>query len=449
MVTCTLTSGTTAASWNVWYDASAITTGKKLTVTNTQTLSGTDGQTMTFPAASTTLAGLGTTQTFTGANTFNNANVLAGAATMAVFNTTATNLSIGGAATTFNLGGTPTTGVTANIFANATASAQSKTLNIGTAGVSGSLTAINLGSAVSGATNTLRFNITPASDATGDLYYRNSSGNVSRLGIGSGTQVLGVSGGLPAWVAAATGTIGGSIASNQIAVGSGANTISGSSGFTATGGVVLMNNGALGSGATTAYQVNTSNVGLMQFAVDRFFKTNGAGLLSSTSPDGIVISADNNTQHVDILANGNVGIGVITPTSQLHTSGTVRFAAFGAGTLTSDASGNITSISDVRLKKDIKPSYVGLKEVMKLQPITYRWNEKSGNEMDSTYTGFAAQNVQENIQNGTGKFVGKDGVDYLTLQDRAILAALTNAIKEQQSEILKLKKEITKLKKKN
>jgi hypothetical protein len=37
------------------------------------------------------------------------------------------------------------------------------------------------------------------SDATGDIYYRNASGNLTRLGIGTTGQVLGVNSGLPAW----------------------------------------------------------------------------------------------------------------------------------------------------------------------------------------------------------------------------------------------------------
>lgn len=36
-------------------------------------------------------------------------------------------------------------------------------------------------------------------DATGDIYYRNSGGTISRLGVGSNTQVLTLSGGLPSW----------------------------------------------------------------------------------------------------------------------------------------------------------------------------------------------------------------------------------------------------------
>ena len=48
-----------------------ILNGKTLTANNSITLSGTDSTTMTFPAASATVAGLGTTQTFTAAQTFN------------------------------------------------------------------------------------------------------------------------------------------------------------------------------------------------------------------------------------------------------------------------------------------------------------------------------------------------------------------------------------------
>ena len=85
-----------------------------------------------------------------------NTSVL-GSATFSAFNTVTTNLSIGGAATTFNLGGTPTSTLTANIFTNATASGSTKTINIGTAGASGSTTTMNFGSS-SSTNNTFTFN---------------------------------------------------------------------------------------------------------------------------------------------------------------------------------------------------------------------------------------------------------------------------------------------------
>lgn len=50
-----------------------------------------------------------------------------------------------------------------------------------------------------------------SSGATGDIYYRDSSGNFTRLGIGSTDQVLKVAGGLPVWGSAGGGgTPGGS-----------------------------------------------------------------------------------------------------------------------------------------------------------------------------------------------------------------------------------------------
>ena len=45
-----------------------------------------------------------------------------------------------------------------------------------------------------------------ASGATGDIHYRDSSGNFVRLGIGSTNDVLTVSGGLPSWQAGGSGS---------------------------------------------------------------------------------------------------------------------------------------------------------------------------------------------------------------------------------------------------
>jgi hypothetical protein len=62
--------------------------------------------------------------------------------------------------------------------------------------------------------------MTLGSDGTGDIYYRNSGGVLTRLAIGSSTNVLTVSGGLPAWTAAAGGgnvTGPGSATANDIA----------------------------------------------------------------------------------------------------------------------------------------------------------------------------------------------------------------------------------------
>jgi hypothetical protein len=125
------------------------------------------------------------------------------------------------------------------------------------------------------------------------------------------------------------------------------------------------------------------------------------------------------------LSTGNIGIGTSTPTAQLSTTGTVRFSNFGAGTLQTDANGNLSVSSDERLK-NIQGSFnAGLSQIELLNPILYQWKPETGYDTSSTYAGFSAQNVQSAIPEA----VGQDGHGYLTLQDRPLIAAAVNAIK--------------------
>jgi hypothetical protein len=95
-------------------------------------------RTYTFPNITGTLATTATlTQTFTGTTTFSGTFTASG--------------------TTTTLG-SGTGAITANVGSGATTNGTTKTVNIGTAGVSGSITNINIGSAVSGATGTATIN---------------------------------------------------------------------------------------------------------------------------------------------------------------------------------------------------------------------------------------------------------------------------------------------------
>ena len=49
-------------------------------------------------------------------------------------------------------------------------------------------------------------------------------------------------------------------------------------------------------------------------------------------------------------SNGYVGVGAPNPSAQLHTNGSVRFQGLGMGSLQTDANGNVSASSDVRLK---------------------------------------------------------------------------------------------------
>jgi hypothetical protein len=115
-------------------------------------------------------AGITSIMTLFGDGALTITGAITGAATQNVFNTVSTTLNFAGAATTLAIGNTATAAQTVNMFTastgastynfatGATANATTKTINIGTAGVSGSTTVVNIGSAVSGAVNTLQLN---------------------------------------------------------------------------------------------------------------------------------------------------------------------------------------------------------------------------------------------------------------------------------------------------
>lgn len=170
--------------------------------------------------------------------------------------------------------------------------------------------------------------------------------------------------------------------------------------------------------------------------------------------------------HIDAQTNGGTAIevdgGGIT-TDSLTASATVRantsFNANGTAGISSSGiicSGTFTSVlgivtactavSDARLKMGIRPYRAGLNQILKLHPALYEMNSDgqriTGLPATMELAGFIGQDVQKTIPKAVGSET-HDGVDYLTVEDRPILAALVNAVKEQQREIVKLKKEIT------
>jgi hypothetical protein len=148
------------------------------------------------------------------------------------------------------------------------------------------------------------------------------------------------------------------------------------------------------------------------------------------------------TEVFRIAASGNVGIGLGNPSAQLHTTGTVRFANFGAGTATFDASGNISSVSDERLKRDIRPFTRGLDDLLGINPILYGYTVASGlDQTRNDYAGFSAQNVLLRIPEAIG--YSPDGM--MSFNDRPIIAALVTAVKELNARILAQQKQIDEL----
>jgi hypothetical protein len=172
---------------------------------------------------------------------------------------------------------------------------------------------------------------------------------------------------------------------------------------------------------------------------------------SSATNYGGYFSAMNGSGNYAVIVpsgGGKIGLGTDTPDSLLtvigstRLHGTFRLSTFGAGTLMTDGSGNVTATSDRRVKHDIKPFSLGLDNTLKLQPVTFVYNnDQSGTVMP----GFIAQDVQS-AYGGIGIDRGKDG--YLTMNVNVIIAGLVNSVKELNKKIEDQQKEIDKLKSK-
>lgn len=128
-------------------------------------------------------------------------------------------------------------------------------------------------------------------------------------------------------------------------------------------------------------------------------------------------------------AGGSGGITNVT-----FNQGPVTMSNYGVGTATFDSSGNITSVSDVRLKNVQGYFTRGLESLVGIKPINYKWNKKSGMDTKDTYTGFSAQNVGESIPEAVA--LNKQG--YYSFSDRAVIAALVNAVNELNAKVERL-----------
>lgn len=292
---------------------------------------------------------------------------------------------------------------------------------------------------------------------------------------------------LPAGTNTLYSTLSGSITSSQLLTsisdetGSGAAVFAGSPTFTGTAVASNINStGVINSGSfnTGGLQSNinykTTNAGGNILA--RFTNSSSvvAGVIMAcldNVTNSFVLSAGNGTNQVaraamnitnltntagsesgDLSFYTQAGGTAMAVRQVIKSTGIVQMTAYSTGSATFDASGNISSVSDERLKNIQGQFTKGIEAVLKINPITFKWNEKSGMETEHIYNGFSAQNIKAVL--GEGSYgVNKDGM--LSIQDRAVMGALANGekdlynmVQEQQKQIDDLKNTVQKLLKK-
>jgi hypothetical protein len=191
--------------------------------------------------------------------------------------------------------------------------------------------------------------------------------------------------------------------------------------------------------ATGYAQLNltsAANTAEINYASGLFFK------LVTPSTDPFVIS----TNGTDALT--------------INSSQALRLNAYGAGTLTTDSSGNVTATSDERAKNITGTFTKGLAEVVKLTPKTYTWKPETGLNTTDEVASLTAQDlIAAGIPEAVSTYrtvadLDEDGKQKLdanakpltkrieatyTVSDRAVIAALVNAVKELKAEVDALK----------
>jgi hypothetical protein len=165
---------------------------------------------------------------------------------------------------------------------------------------------------------------------------------------------------------------------------------------------------------------------------------NGAVILwDSNQPlrigNGDIAGAVSFTEFARFTTTGRLGIGTTAPDSPL----TVNGAASKPG------GGSWSSFSDIRLKNVRGKFNTGLNAVMQLQPLRYQYrpNNAMGLPSAGEHVGFSAQDVQKVIPQA----VTTSESGYLMVNNDPIIWTMLNAIKEQQKEIVELKRQIRQL----
>jgi hypothetical protein len=201
-------------------------------------------------------------------------------------------------------------------------------------------------------------------------------------------------------------------------------------------GEISISNGTLRWGINTSSGGSTGSTSALEI-VDRVnnvrrmvFNNNGniyigGPLVNNTGANTPAIAVNNNA------GTYNIGMGTASPTQKLHVIGNIL------------ASGTITP-SDIRIKKEITDNSYGLKEIINLKTINYKYKDEELSK--DKKVGFIAQEIKATMPELVT--TANDEMKTLGVNYAEMTVVLTKAIQEQQIQINNLKKEIEELKKK-
>ncbi len=142
-----------------------------------------------------------------------------------------------------------------------------------------------------------------------------------------------------------------------------------------------------------------------------------------------------NITRMTILSTGNVGINTTSPNYTLEVNGT---AAKTGG-------GSWDSPSDIRLKENVRNYNDGLNKILSIRPVQFNYTQASGYNSEKDQIGVVAQELEKIAPYMVDSFE-KEGEEFLTVNNSAMVYMLINAVKEMNQKIEDLETEIITLK---
>jgi hypothetical protein len=277
-----------------------------------------------------------------------------------------------------------------------------------------------------------------------------SAGNSNTTGIGN--VVIGTLAGIGSTSLASVSigyfaTVGNGI--NNTALGSSANVNANLTNATAIGAnatVAQSNSLVLGSSANVGIGVNTPNTKLhIDGGTDADIANATSGYLLMGDATGANMIMDQN----EIIARNN---GAAATLYLQYQSGNVVIGANTAGShklsVNGDAAkaggGTWAVYSDSRLKKNVVPYSDGLSSLLKINPVSFNYNDVTGYDTQKTYIGVIAQELQQVSPYMVSPLSirANDGTPYLQVDNSAMIYMLINSVKEQQTQMTETKKQI-------
>nr|HPN32060.1 tail fiber domain-containing protein [bacterium] len=165
----------------------------------------------------------------------------------------------------------------------------------------------------------------------------------------------------------------------------------------------------------------SGNIASIRILADEDFSATNQG--SSIDFSTTNLGTTSKTVKMTINANGKVGIGTATPGYLLTVNGEPAANGYTA----------FTNYSDRRLKTNIKPITNVLDKIVRLNPVSFNYNEKTGynsEHLKKKFFGFIAQELQQIFPEMVGE-IELNNEKYLDSNLSSLPVYLLQAIKEQ------------------